>query len=133
MSRSPFWQERSSVYLGACASQLSFWGHDFSDGAWPDAEDLGILLGRTVRELAQVTSMRGCGDLLAQALRSLEAAHRWSSRPCPGAPSMEALHLREAAGLMGSVRRHLAESAPRSGPCLPPQRSRARTGGTPAG
>ncbi|MFB6893007.1 hypothetical protein ACFCX4_27270 [Kitasatospora sp. NPDC056327] len=116
------WQERLDGRVGACAVELAWWGHDFSDGAWPDTEDLALLLARTVRETGPIPSMRTAREALLRALDSVRAAHRWLSPRCAGSAPMACRHLHHAARHLRVARRRLADTAPRDRPSPPPAR-----------
>ncbi|MEV7595798.1 hypothetical protein AB0O91_00225 [Kitasatospora sp. NPDC089797] len=119
-----YWESRCTAHLGSCAGQLTLWGHDLTDGAWPDVEDLGILLTHTIRDLEAVEETRVSADLLSLALVSVRAADRWLSAPCRSSPAMAALLLREAAGLMRCARERLLARAPGGRPYRAPERTR---------
>ncbi|SOB89053.1 hypothetical protein [Streptomyces sp. 1331.2] len=103
------WEDRLERWVEVCASQLSWWGHDFTDGAWPDTEDLAVLLTRTVHESAESSALRPAHHALTGALGSVHAAERWLLPPsCAAAPAMACRHLREAADLLRTARRQLS-------------------------
>ncbi|WP_030244791.1 hypothetical protein [Streptomyces sp. NRRL S-350] len=127
------WDERLETRIGVCAAQLTWWGHDFTDGAWPDTEDLAVLLARTVREAAEIPSMRSAHHALTTALGSVHAAERWMRPYCAASPAMACRHLHQATEHLEAARRHLADAAPSGRPSLPPQRGGGPGTGGPAG
>ncbi|MEV7929065.1 hypothetical protein [Kitasatospora sp. NPDC088779] len=121
------WEDRLDAWVGICAARLSLWGHDFTDGAWPDTEDLAVILTRTVGEVADIPSMRPAHHALTAALAHVHAAERWL-RPHTSAFSaaMACHHLRHAAEhLHAAAHRHLTDTAPQGRPSTPPRRGPA--------
>ncbi|MFJ3220238.1 hypothetical protein ACIPLC_30500 [Kitasatospora sp. NPDC086801] len=121
----PSWEDRLEAWVGICAARLSWWGHDFTDGAWPDTEDLAVLLARTVRDVAEIPSMRPAHHALTAALASVHAAERWLRPHTAASPAMACRHLRHAAEHLHAAHRHLTDTAPRGRPSTPPRRGPA--------
>ncbi|MFF3001854.1 hypothetical protein ACFVTF_03475 [Kitasatospora sp. NPDC057940] len=126
-ARPPSWEDRLEAWVGICAARLAWWGHDFTDGAWPDTEDLAVLLARTVDEVAEIPSMRPAHQSLTAALARVQAAERWLRPYNALSPSMACHHLGQAAEHLHAAHRHLTDTAPQGRPSTPPRRGQEHT------
>ncbi|MFE7564938.1 hypothetical protein [Kitasatospora sp. NPDC057500] len=109
-----WWFRRCEAHLRAVTVELSWWGHDFSDGP-PDAEDALILLRRTAAGLrASGPGAQGAGTaaLLLRATAPLEAAEAFTRKLDPHVLPLVSHHFGTAARHLAAAREHLAANGP---------------------
>ncbi|WP_380282707.1 hypothetical protein [Kitasatospora purpeofusca] len=109
-----WWFRRCETHLQAVTVELSWWGHDFSDGP-PDAEDALILLRRTAAGLqAAGPGPQGAetAALLLRATTPLEAAEAFTRRLGPQVLPLVSHHFGTAARHLAAAREHLASGTP---------------------
>ncbi|MER5352259.1 hypothetical protein ABT093_18265 [Kitasatospora sp. NPDC002551] len=104
-----WWFRRCEAHLHDVTSELSWWGHDFTEGP-PDAEDALILLRRTASGLqASGPGPQGAqtAAMLLRATAPLEAARAFTRRLDPQVLPLVSHHFGAAARHLAAAREHL--------------------------